>query len=204
MTARWTATSSAACTRRSRDRSTSPGACSRPPPSPRASACREDSRWTCSGSRPEKNPPTAPSPPPSHPRPPAPPTDPQAPPCTDPAEAEAEPLEEVLMGMAGEALTAGDWPPPSVASGTPGTFSVEGHEVPTIGVQRTVNEEGIQRVYSETVAADPWSPQLSGLAREARFQTLSPGTERVSPGGKRESEESTRLVRWGSWLEGAK
>lgn len=39
-------------------------------------------------------------------------------------------------------------------------------------------------------------------AYEARFQWLGAGIERVSPGAKRETEEGTRLVRWGPWRAG--
>ncbi|WP_434386365.1 DUF6068 family protein [Melittangium boletus] len=132
------------------------------------------------------------------------PIDTQAAPCADLAEAEAEPLEEVLMGLAWEALTAGDWPPPAVQGGTQDTFRVEKQEVPALTVRRTQKEEGAERVYTETVAADPWGPTLSGLAREARFQPLAEGTERVGPGGKSQPEGGSRLVRWGTWLDGAK
>ncbi|HYO52082.1 DUF6068 family protein [Archangium sp.] len=129
------------------------------------------------------------------------PVDANAAPCSDFSQAEPQPLEEVLMGLPWEALSAGDWPPAQAAvSATRGTFTVEGRDVPALTVQRTATEEGIQRVYSETYAAEPWAPSLAGLPYEARFQTLTDGTERVGAGGKRESEGSTRLVRWGSWL----
>jgi hypothetical protein len=131
------------------------------------------------------------------------PLDTQAAPCTNFAEAEPEPLEEVLTGLVWEAVAA-DWPPTTVAAGTRDTFRAEGHEVPAITAQHTENVEGIQRVSSETYAAEPWSSSLSGLAREARFQPLAGSTERVEKGGKRELEGGSRLVRWGTWWGGAK
>ena len=133
------------------------------------------------------------------------PLDPQTEPCAHLADAEAEPLEEVLMGMAWEALSAGGWPPPSEASsGIQGTFSVEGHDVPTLGMRRELAGQGPQRLYTEQVAADPWGPALAGLAREARFQVLSESTERVEKDGQHVPEGGSRLVRWGTWLGGAK
>ncbi|HEX8539468.1 MAG TPA: DUF6068 family protein, partial [Cystobacter sp.] len=127
----------------------------------------------------------------------------QAAPCTNFAEAEAEPLEEVLTGLVWEAVAV-EWPPATLAAGTRGTFEAEGHAVPALTAQRTENDGSTQRVLSETYAADPWSPTLSGLAREARFQSLAESTERVEKGGKRESEGGSRLVRWGAWWSGAK
>ncbi|WNG33167.1 hypothetical protein F0U61_05730 [Archangium violaceum] len=132
------------------------------------------------------------------------PIDTNAAPCSDFSQAEPERLEEVLLGLPFEALSAGDWPPTTAASGTRGTFTVEERAVPAITVQRTETSDGTQRVYSETVAADPWGPVLSGLPYEARFRTLNEGTERVLAGGKREPEGSSRLVRWGTWLGGSK
>lgn len=127
------------------------------------------------------------------------PLDTHAAPCSDFSQAEPQPLEEVLMSLPWDALSSEDWPP-AAASGTRGTFTVEGRDVPALTVQRTENVEGIQRVFSDTYAAEPWAPALAGLAHEARFQALSSGTERVVAGGRREPEGGTRLVRWGSWL----
>ncbi|MFY0526228.1 DUF6068 family protein [Archangium gephyra] len=132
------------------------------------------------------------------------PVDADAPPCSDFSEAEAHPLEEILLGLPFEALTAGEWPPAAVASATRGTFAVEGRDVPALSVQRKSDEGGAQRIYSETYAADPWAPVLAGLPYPARFMTLSESTERVGAGGKREPEGSTRLVRWGIWLPGVR
>jgi uncharacterized protein DUF6068 len=128
------------------------------------------------------------------------PIDTNAAPCSDFSQAEPVPLEEILMGLPWEALASGQWPPAAAASGTRSTFTAEEKSVPAVTVQRTENEEGAQRVYSETYAAEPWAQSLSGLPYEARFQTLAEGTERVLAGGKRESEGGTRLVRWGIWL----
>ncbi|WP_304504111.1 DUF6068 family protein [Corallococcus sp. EGB] len=125
-------------------------------------------------------------------------------PCSDFSQAEPEPLEELLLGMPWEVLAAGDWPPAAAASGTKGTFSAEGHEVPALTELSQENVEGTERVFTQTYAADPWAPGLAGLPYEARFQPLANSTERVVTGGKRESEGGTRIVRWGSWLEGAK
>jgi len=130
------------------------------------------------------------------------PVDANATPCSDFSGAEPVPLEEVLLGLPFEALASGEWPPAAVASATRGTFTVEGRDVPALSVQRKADEEGTQRIYSETYAADPWAPVLAGLPYEARFMTLSEGTERVGAGVKREPEGSTRLVRWGTWLPG--
>jgi hypothetical protein len=130
------------------------------------------------------------------------PIDPNAAPCSDFSQVEPEPLEEVLMSLPWEALSSGDWPPAAAASGTRGTFTVEGRNVPALTAQSTENVEGIQRVFSETYAADPWAPSLAGLPYEARFQPLAGGSERVLAGGKREPAGGTRLVRWGSWLGG--
>ncbi len=129
------------------------------------------------------------------------PVDASTAPCSDFSQAEPEPLEEVLMNLPWEALFSGDFPP-AAASGTRGTFTVEGHDVPSVTVQRTSSEGDAHRIYSETFAADPWAPALAGLPYEARFQALADGTERVLPGGKRETEGSTRLVRWGTWATG--
>ncbi|WP_245814761.1 DUF6068 family protein [Cystobacter ferrugineus] len=131
------------------------------------------------------------------------PLDTQAAPCTNFAEAEPEPLEEVLTGLVWEAVAV-QWPPATAAAGTRGTFEAEGHAVPALTAQRTENDGSTQRVVSETYAADPWSPTLAGLAREARFQPLAESTERVEKGGKRELEGGSRLVRWGSWWDGAR
>jgi hypothetical protein len=109
----------------------------------------------------------------------------------------------MMMSVPWDALSSGDWPP-AAASGTRGTFTVEDRDVPTLTEQRTESVEGTQRVSSETYAAEPWAPALAGLPYEARFQPLSSATERVVAGGKREPEGGTRLVRWGSWLEGQK
>jgi hypothetical protein len=128
------------------------------------------------------------------------PLDPHAAPCSDFSQAAPEPLEELLMSLPWEALSSGDWPPPAAASGTRGTFTVEGRDVPALTVRSTEDVEGTPRVFSETYAAEPWAPALAGLPYEARFQPLSSGTERVVAGGKREPEGGTRLVRWGSWL----
>ncbi|NMO17879.1 hypothetical protein HPC49_30935 [Pyxidicoccus fallax] len=122
-------------------------------------------------------------------------------PCADFSQAEPEALEERLMDLPWEALSSGDWPP-AAASGTRGTFTAEGRSVPAITEQRAENFEGVERVFMETYAAEPWAPGLAGLPHEARFQPLVSGTERVVAGGKRESEGGTRLVRWGSWLAG--
>ena len=132
------------------------------------------------------------------------PIDTAAAPCSDFSQAEPEPLEEVLMGLPFAAIADGTWPPASAASGTRGTLALEGRDIPAVTAQRTDTSDGVQRVSSETYAADPWAPALSGLPHEARFQPLTSGTERVGAGGKRESEGGTRLVRWGSWLDGAR
>ncbi|WP_375770311.1 DUF6068 family protein [Archangium gephyra] len=130
------------------------------------------------------------------------PVDANSPPCSDFSQAEPQPLEDVLLNLPYEALASGEWPPAAVASATRGTFTVEGRDVPALSVQRTADEENAQRIYSETYAADPWAPVLSGLPYEARFLSLSESTERVGAGGKREPEGSMRLVRWGIWLPG--
>ena len=125
-------------------------------------------------------------------------------PCSDFSQAEPEPLEEQLMSLFWETLSSGDWPPAAVASGTRGTFTAEAGAVPALITQSTEDVEGTQRAFSETYAADPWAPALAGLPYEARFQPLSSATERVVAGGKREPEGGTRLVKWGTWLEGQK
>ncbi|WPB76134.1 DUF6068 family protein [Archangium violaceum] len=131
------------------------------------------------------------------------PVDANVPPCSDFSQAEPRPLEEVLLNLPMDVLNTEEWPPTrATATATRGTFTVEERDVPALTVQRTANEEGTQRVYSETYAADPWAPTLTGLPYEARFQTLTDSIERVGAGGKREPEGSTRLVRWGTWLPG--
>ncbi|PTL79959.1 DUF6068 family protein [Vitiosangium sp. GDMCC 1.1324] len=132
------------------------------------------------------------------------PIDTNAPACSDFSQAEPEPLEEVLTELTFGALSEGDWPPAAAASGSRGTFTAEDRNVPALTEQHTENVERIQRVSSETYAAEPWAPALAGLPYEARFQPLSSDTERVLAGGKRESEGGVRLVRWGSWLGGQK
>lgn len=124
-------------------------------------------------------------------------------PCSDFSQVEPEPLEEVLMSLPWEALSSGEWPP-EAASGTPGTFTVEGRGVPALTVQSSDTADGTERVYWQTYAAEPWAPALAGLPYEARFLPLSSGTERVAAGGRREPEGGTRLVGWGSWLAGQK
>jgi hypothetical protein len=123
-------------------------------------------------------------------------------PCSDFSRAEPEPLEEMLMSLTWEALTSGDWPPATAASGTRGTFTAEDRNVPALAVRRTDTADGLQFVSSETYVAEPWAPGLAGLPYEARFQPLSSNTERVAAGGKRESGGGTQLVRWGAWLGG--
>ncbi|WP_257457472.1 DUF6068 family protein [Archangium lipolyticum] len=130
------------------------------------------------------------------------PVDTSAAPCSDFSQAEPQPLEDVLLTLPWEALTT-EWPPASAASAVPAKFTAEGREVPALTAQRTETVEGVQRVLSETWAADPWAPALAGLPYEARFQSLADSTERVASGGKREPEGSTRLVRWGTWAEGS-
>ncbi|QRN96306.1 hypothetical protein JRI60_46060 [Archangium violaceum] len=130
------------------------------------------------------------------------PVDTSTAPCSDFSQADPQPLEEALLGLPWDALTS-EWPPASAAAAAPGKFTVEGRDVPALTAQNTENVEGVQRVFSETYAADPWAPALAGLPHEARFQPLSSGTERVAAGGKREPEGGTRLVRWGTWAEGS-
>ncbi|WP_277991336.1 DUF6068 family protein [Corallococcus macrosporus] len=132
------------------------------------------------------------------------PVEANAAPCSDFSQAEPEPLEELLMGLPWEVLSAGDWPPASAASATRGTFSAEGRNVPALIEQSSENVEGTQRVFSQTYAAEPWAPGLAGMPYEVRFQPLASNTERVVTGGKNEPEGGTRIVRWGSWLAGAK
>ncbi|WP_404373615.1 DUF6068 family protein [Corallococcus coralloides] len=132
------------------------------------------------------------------------PVDANAAPCSDFSQAEPEPLEELLMGLPSEVVFTEDWPPAAAANGTRGTFSAEGRDMPALITQSNEDVEGTQRVFSDTYAADPWAPGLAGLPYEARFQPLANSTERVVTGGKREPEGGTRLVRWGSWLAGAK
>ncbi|XHF26938.1 DUF6068 family protein [Corallococcus exercitus] len=132
------------------------------------------------------------------------PVEANAAPCSDFTQAEPEPLEELLMGLPWEVLSTGDWPPASAVSATRGTFSAEGRDVPALIEQSSENFEGTQRAFSQTWAAEPWAPGLAGLPYEARFQPLASSTERVVAGGKNEPEGGTRIVRWGSWLAGAK
>ncbi|MCY1041860.1 DUF6068 family protein [Corallococcus sp. bb12-1] len=129
--------------------------------------------------------------------------DANAAPCSDFTQAEPEPLEEVLLGLPWEALNPEE-APAAGASVTRGTFTAEGHTVPALTEQSSENVEGVQRVFFQVTAAEPWAPGLAGLPLEARFQPLSSNTERVVGGGKRESEGGTQLVRWGSWLGGSK
>jgi hypothetical protein len=131
------------------------------------------------------------------------PGDSGAAPCADFSQAEPEPLEEVLMSLPWEALSSAN-APATAASGTRGTFKAEGREVPALTVQRTDSADGAQYFSSETYPAEPWAPALAGLPLEARFQPLSSGSERVAPGGQREPQGSTRLVRWGAWLASQK
>lgn len=123
-------------------------------------------------------------------------------PCADFSQAEPERLEELLVNLPWEVLASEDWPP--AAAITRGTFNAEGRSVPALTEQSNENVEGVQRVFTQTYAAEPWTPGLAGLPYEARFQPLASGTERVVDGGKRESEGGTRIVRWGSWLGGSK
>ncbi|MBZ4422483.1 DUF6068 family protein [Myxococcus sp. RHSTA-1-4] len=132
------------------------------------------------------------------------PIDTNAAPCSDFSQVEPEPLEELLMSLPWEVLSSGDWPPADAASGTRGTFTAEGRDVPALTVQRTESADGTQYLFSESYAADPWVPALSGLPYEARFQPLASGTERVAAGGGHEPAGGARLVRWGSWLHGQK
>ncbi|WP_338270279.1 DUF6068 family protein [Corallococcus caeni] len=132
------------------------------------------------------------------------PVEANAAPCSDFSQAEPEPLEELLMGLPWEVLSAGDWPPAAALSGTRGTFSAEGRDVPALITRSSEDVEGTQRVFSETYAAEPWAPGLAGLPYEARFQPLASSTERVVTGGKNAPEGGARIVRWGSWLPGAK
>ncbi|MFL5356792.1 DUF6068 family protein [Archangium sp.] len=132
------------------------------------------------------------------------PVDPNTAPCSDFSQAEPEPLEELLMNLPWDALTSGDWPPAAAASGTRGTFTAEGRQVPALTEQRTENVDGTPHVFSDTYAAEPWAPALAGLPYEARFQSLANGAERVLAGGTRSPAGGTQLVRWGSWLGGQK
>nr|AJY78083.1 lipoprotein [Myxococcus virescens] len=114
-------------------------------------------------------------------------------PCSDFSKAEPEALEEVVMGLPWEALVQGDWPPSAARAGARGTFTVGERSVPTQSEQRTEDVEGTQHVSTDTYAADPWAPGLSGLPYEARFQSLFSGSERVG---------TSQLVQWGQWLGG--
>ncbi|QDF04262.1 hypothetical protein BHS04_13740 [Myxococcus xanthus] len=121
-------------------------------------------------------------------------------PCADFSQAEPEALEEVVMGLPWEALVSGEWPPSK--DGARGTFTVGDRNVPSITEQRTEDLEGTRHVFMDTYAAETWAPGLAGLPYEARFQSLSSGSERVGPGGQRESAGGSRIVQWGPWLGG--
>lgn len=122
-------------------------------------------------------------------------------PCTDFSQATVGPLEEELLQLLQSGLARADVSA-TRASETPSPFAVQGQELPALTVRHVEEATGFQRITTERFAADPWDRALSGLALEARFAPLSETTERVSPNGQQTLEDSTRLVRWGTWLDG--
>ena len=139
------------------------------------------------------------------------PLEPNAPPCAEftpapgaPPEEHlpGSPLEEAVMQLVQGALVPERWPPAVGGPPTPSTFQVEDRQVPALTME--LAPPGMPEAMSWTVAVDPWAPELSGLALEARFQPLVQGTERRKPNGQRVPQDTTRLVRWGTWLDGMK
>jgi hypothetical protein len=127
-------------------------------------------------------------------------------PCQDLSQAEAQPLEEALLGLITEALGAQQWPP-QVAGAAPvtrGTLDLKGARVAVAQLETKEDVGGVPGGRTQAFAADPWDAALAGLPLEARFQALSDTTYRAAKGGKREPVDSTKLVGWGTWVPGAK
>jgi hypothetical protein len=124
-------------------------------------------------------------------------------PCPSFTEAEVVPLEESLLGLISEAVGASG----PAAGATPtsrGTFSAAGRGIPSITFETPETEGQTRKVRYETYAADPWDASLAGLPYEARFRPLTEGVDKLGKKNARESEASTKLSAWGTWVGDAK
>jgi hypothetical protein len=126
--------------------------------------------------------------------------------CQDFSQAEAQPLEEALLGLIDEAVNSQQWPPPTPGAGptTRAMLDVGGPRVAVLQVETKEDVGGVPGGRTQSFAADPWDAALAGLAQEARFQPLSDTTWRTVKGGKREPVDGSRLADWGTWVPGAK
>lgn len=114
------------------------------------------------------------------------------------------PMEEVLLGLLGQATQQDTWPPgdtgPTAAPPTRAPLSVNGREVPAL-VTETKGEGEASTVTRETYAADPWHPSLAGLALEARLGRLAVRMESVDASGRRTPILNSRITGWGVWVK---
>ncbi|MFP2912509.1 DUF6068 family protein [Pyxidicoccus sp. 3LFB2] len=126
--------------------------------------------------------------------------------CQDLSQADAQPLEEALLGLINEAMNTPQWPPqvPGAAPATRATLDLKGPRVAVLQLETKEDVGGVPGGRVQAFAADPWDAALAGLPLEPRFQPLSDTTHRAAKGGKREPVDGTRLVGWGTWVPGAK
>ncbi|WP_164017730.1 DUF6068 family protein [Pyxidicoccus trucidator] len=126
--------------------------------------------------------------------------------CQDLSQAEAQPLEEALLGLIDETVNAPQWPPQVVGAApvTRATLDLKGPRVTVLQLETKEDVGGVPGGRVQAFAADPWDAALAGLPLEARFQTLSDTTYRAAKGSKREPVDSTKLVGWGTWVPGTK
>ncbi|WP_241758771.1 DUF6068 family protein [Pyxidicoccus parkwayensis] len=127
-------------------------------------------------------------------------------PCPDFTQAEPLPLEEAVLSLALTALGDSQWPPRPAGASLPtrSMLAFDGSKVPVLQVESSEDVGGTRGVREVTYAADPWDGTLNGLAQEARFQALSDVLYRAPQRGKREPVDGTRLVQWGTWVQGVK
>ncbi len=114
--------------------------------------------------------------------------------CPDFAQAEAVPLEEVVLARIWESLDVRQWPPAPEGAATAkrATLTAGNHRVPVLQFETAQPQANSVRV--QAYAADPWEDALSGLALEARFQPL---LDQLTPEGG-----GAQLTDWGVWVPG--
>jgi hypothetical protein len=124
-------------------------------------------------------------------------------PCADFTEAEVVPLEEEVLKLVEGSVLTSTWPPSHEGKAVNrGPVSLRGRQVPAVSFESPRAEGSVRKIDYTTYAADPWAPELSGLALMGRVMPLATGTERVSPKGQRTPENQTRLIHWGTWMPG--
>jgi hypothetical protein len=126
-----------------------------------------------------------------------------SPPCVDFTEVEVVPLEEEVLKLVEGSVLTSTWPPSSEGKAVNrGPVSLRGRQVPVVSFETPRADGRVRKMDYTTYAADPWAPELSGLALMGRVMPLAIGTERVGAKGQRTPESQTRLIHWGTWMHG--